>query len=50
MEQKVITDYLERYRGEWSDKEIEETARNIALGALKYGFLKVDANGPLPGI
>ena len=44
MEQKVIHDYLNNYRGEWTDKEIADTARIIALGALKYGFLKVDAN------
>jgi arginyl-tRNA synthetase len=44
MENKVISDYLERYRGEWSDAEIRDTARDIALGALKYGFLKVDSN------
>jgi arginyl-tRNA synthetase len=44
MEQKVIHDYLENYRGQWTDSEIENTARIIALGALKFGFLKVDAN------
>lgn len=44
MESKVIKDYLENYRGVWGDSEISDTARVIALGALKYGFLKVDAN------
>jgi arginyl-tRNA synthetase len=44
MEQKVINDYLKSYQGDWSDEEIQETARIIALGALKYGFLKVDSN------
>ena len=41
---KVLSQYLESYRGEWPDAEIDETAEKISLGALKYGFLKVDAN------
>lgn len=45
MEDKVIHDYLESYRGEWPDEEIRSTAEKIALGALKYGFLRVDGNG-----
>ena len=44
MEQKVIDDYLNNYRGDWSDEDIAKTATIIALGALKYGFLKVDSN------
>ena len=42
MEQKVTQNYLERYRGEWTDAQIEETARIVTIGALKYGMLKVD--------
>ena len=42
--EKITKDYLEGYRGVWPDAEIEKTARQIALGALKYGFLKVDSN------
>jgi arginyl-tRNA synthetase len=45
MEKKVITDYLESFRGEWPDAEIQRTAGMVALGALKYGFLRVDGNG-----
>jgi len=45
MEEKVIHDYLQAYRGEWSDSEIHQTAEAISLGALKYGFLRVDSNG-----
>ncbi|KAB8033788.1 arginine--tRNA ligase [Fluviispira multicolorata] len=44
MEEKVKTDYLERYRGQWSNEEIELTAKNITIGALKYGMLRVDNN------
>lgn len=42
MEKKVIADYLERYRGVWSDAEINLTAENVTIGALKYGMLRVD--------
>ncbi|WGL59576.1 arginine--tRNA ligase [Pigmentibacter sp. JX0631] len=44
MEQKVTADYLERYKGQWSDVEIEDTAKIITIGALKYGMLRVDNN------
>ncbi|WP_186643810.1 arginine--tRNA ligase [Fluviispira vulneris] len=44
MEEKVKNDYLERYRGQWTDEEIELTAKNITIGALKYGMLRVDNN------
>lgn len=44
MEAKVTNDYLERYRGNWPDSEIEATARVVTIGALKYGMLKVDNN------
>ncbi len=44
MEIKVTNEYLERYRGQWSDAEIELTAKNITIGALKYGMLRVDNN------
>ncbi len=36
--------YLGKYRGEWSDAEIEETAHALALGAIKYGMLNRDVN------
>jgi arginyl-tRNA synthetase len=42
MENKVTQDYLERYRGTWSDSEIAETAKQVTIGALKYGMLRVD--------
>ncbi len=42
MEAKVKTDYLERYRNNWTDAEIDETAAMVAVGAIKYGMLKVD--------
>lgn len=42
MEEKVTHDYLERYRGQWSDDEIRKTAQDVTVGALKYGMLRVD--------
>jgi arginyl-tRNA synthetase len=44
MEEKVTSEYLERYRNNWSDEEIKETAKNVTIGALKYGMLRVDNN------
>ncbi|MBF0360736.1 MAG: arginine--tRNA ligase [Oligoflexia bacterium] len=38
----ITQNYLEQYRGNWSDKEIETTANQVALGAIQYGMLKVD--------
>ena len=42
MEKKIIEDYLKRYRGIWSDEEIQKTASNIAAGAIKYGMVRMD--------
>lgn len=42
MERQVTQDYLERYRGNWSDAEIKATAEAVTIGALKYGMLRVD--------
>jgi arginyl-tRNA synthetase len=36
--------YLDKYRGEWSDAEIAEVAHFLALGAIKYGMLGRDVN------
>ena len=44
MESKIIGDYLEKYRGDWSDQEIQETARKISAAAIKYGMTRMDNN------
>ena len=44
MHEAIKKDYLERYRGEWSDEEIESTADVIAKGAIKYGMLRFEPN------
>lgn len=44
MEESITTQYLEKYRGEWTDQEIIDTAKMVANGAIKYGMLRVDNN------
>lgn len=44
MVDKIKTDYLEKYRGDWEDSEIESTANMIASGAIKFGMNKIDPN------
>lgn len=44
MENKILTDYLERYRNQWSDADILSVAQKVCVGALKYGLLKTDNN------
>jgi arginyl-tRNA synthetase len=44
MEESITKEYLEKYRGEWTDQEITETAKMVANGAVKYGMLRVDNN------
>lgn len=44
MEQTIISRYLEKYRDDWSDTEITETASMIANGAIKYGMIRIDNN------
>jgi arginyl-tRNA synthetase len=33
---------LEKYKGEWPEDEIHETAKRLCIGALKYGMLQAD--------
>lgn len=42
MEAMITREYLEKYRGEWSDEEITQTASTIANGAIKYGMIRMD--------
>jgi arginyl-tRNA synthetase len=34
--------YLEKYKGQWSQAEIDETAKRLSVGAIKYGMLQAD--------
>lgn len=44
MESTITERYLERYRNDWSDQEIRQTAHQVAAGAIKYGMIRVDNN------
>src|SRR3970282_1325450 len=42
MQEHTLANYLAAHRGEWDDAEIEETARRIAVAAIRYGMVKQD--------
>lgn len=44
MKSHVKTQYLARYKEEWSADEIENVADIVAKGAIKYGMLRQDTN------
>lgn len=44
MQKEIKEKYLSKYEGDWSAEEIENTAKDIAAGAIKYGMIRVDNN------
>lgn len=44
MENMIKEKYLSKYQNEWSEQEINQTAQEVANGAIKYGMLRVDSN------
>lgn len=38
----IMEQFLEKYRGKWSDEEIEERCRRISVATIKYGMLNQD--------
>jgi arginyl-tRNA synthetase len=36
--------YLEKYKDEWDNARLEDTAHKLAVGAIKYGMLQADPN------
>jgi arginyl-tRNA synthetase len=44
MEAHVKAAYLSRYESEWSQEEINRVAHWVAVGAIKYGMLRIDNN------
>lgn len=44
MEDAVKTNYLSRYKGEWSDQDIDLVASQVAKGAIKFGMIRMDTN------
>ena len=37
-----INVYLEKYKGEWDEARMRDTAHKLAVGAIKYGMLQAD--------
>ncbi len=44
MERMVKEKYLSRYKDEWTQTEVDQTAAMIAKGAIRYGMLRIDTN------
>ena len=44
MKQTIKTQFLEKYKNEWSDDEINLVANQVASGAIKYGMIRQDSN------
>lgn len=42
--QNEISTYLEKYRGDWTEERIADTAHKLTVGAIKYGMLTADPN------
>jgi arginyl-tRNA synthetase len=42
MDAYIQANYLGAHRGDWSEEEIAETARRIAVAAIRYGMVKQD--------
>jgi arginyl-tRNA synthetase len=44
---KITADFLEDYRGTWSNEEIDQAARRIAVATIKYGMTNHDNQKPI---
>ena len=44
LDQRIKSEFLEKYRGDWSDREIDDAAHAIAIATIKYGMLNQDHN------
>ena len=40
----IVDNFLNKYKGEWTEEKIKNTARLIAEGAIKYGMNQQDLN------
>lgn len=47
LESKIIEDFLENFRGSWTDSEIDEAARRISIATIRYGMTNQDNNKDL---
>jgi arginyl-tRNA synthetase len=44
MQATIKLRFLDKYEGKWSKEEIQQTSKEIANGAIKYGMIRVDNN------
>jgi len=44
LETQITADFLEKYRGQWEDKEIENAMHLISVATIKYGMLNHDTS------
>lgn len=44
MEETIKNEYLSRYKDEWTQEQINQTATMVANGAIKYGMIRMDNN------
>mgnify|MGYP000485261208 CR=1 FL=1 len=44
IEKTIKENYLNQYKGNWDQEEIDRTAAMVANGAIKYGMIRVDNN------
>lgn len=44
MQSTIKERYLDKYKNEWSEEEIQLTAKQVANGAIKYGMIRMDNN------
>lgn len=42
MQETIKSEHLAKYKDEWNESEIEQTAHQVAMGAIKYGMNKMD--------
>lgn len=44
LEKQIRADFLDKYKGDWPEDEIEDAIRKISIGTIKYGMLNQDNN------
>lgn len=42
LDEKIRTQFLDKYRGLWPEREIEAASRHIAIATIKYGMVNQD--------
>lgn len=42
LDEKIRSEYLDKYKGDWSDGEIADASRKISVATIRYGMLNQD--------